>query len=153
MLESLDRNAACTYSVHDGRPLADREVKGMTAAATAECNCTDAIDIAIDITLTTAASYGRWGAWAGSQVWWSCLLTDLSTAHPMCFAAVRYVPPPPQLIGLPWPQVVIEAKPGARVEGGRYPGWGSGIIILGREGRGRNGGKAVGCGAVHYNVL
>lgn len=32
----------------------------MTAAATAECDCTSAINIAIDIASTTAASYGRW---------------------------------------------------------------------------------------------
>lgn len=79
--------------VHDVRPLADREVKGMTAAATADCNCTSAVSIAIDMASTTAASYGRWVHRAGSQVWrpWSCLFTDLATAHPMCLDASRYV--------------------------------------------------------------
>lgn len=32
----------------------------MTAAATADCNCTSAVNIAIDMASTTAASYGRW---------------------------------------------------------------------------------------------
>lgn len=66
----------------------------MTAAATANCNCTSAINIAIDMASTTAASYGRWVHRAGSQVWrsWSCLFTDLTTAHPMCLDARRDVP-------------------------------------------------------------
>ncbi|KAG6356837.1 hypothetical protein INS49_014711 [Diaporthe citri] len=65
----------------------------MTAAATAHCNCTSAINIAIDMASTTAASYGRWVHRAGSQVWrsWSCLFTDLATAHPMYLDAVSTI--------------------------------------------------------------
>lgn len=42
---------------------------------------------------------------------------------------------------------MIQAKPDARVEGCRYPGWGSGIIILRMEGRGQEGRspRHVGC--------
>lgn len=56
----------------------------------------------------------------------------------------------PRLIGPPWSLfVMIQAKQGARVEGSRYPGWGSGIIILGREGRGKEG-RSSKRGAVRY---
>jgi hypothetical protein len=67
--------------------------------------------------------------------------TDLATAHPIQFAGVlrrasRYV------LAFDWRDwpcwvlvwVVIQAKPGGSVEGCRYPEWGSGIIILDREG-------------------
>lgn len=46
---------------------------------------------------------------------------------------------------------MIQAKPGARVEGSRYPEWGSGIIILGREGRGK-GREEQEEGAVRYTT-
>lgn len=72
--------------------------------------------------------------------------------HIQCaFDAVRNVVP------IDWPSlglwVVIQAKPGARVEGSRYPGWGSGIIILGREGRGKEGRRSNRRVGVRYGTL
>lgn len=81
----------------------------------------------------------------------SCLFTDLATAHPICFDAMRYRPSTDWPSSASW--VVIQAKPGARVEGSRYPGWGSGIIILGREGRGKEGRRSSSRRGVRYGTL
>lgn len=150
------------FCVHDGRPGADGMMKGMTAAATADCNCTSAIQCRHGHRIDSGSKLRQVIAWAGSQVWWSgswsCLLTGLATAHPMCFdaAEVRF----PRLIGPPWPLSGGDPGQARRQGGGRsLPGVGQRNHHPGKGGKGegrKGGGAATPAGAapcmVHYCV-
>lgn len=115
----------------------------MTAAATADCNCTSAIQCRVGHRIDGGSKLRQVIAWAGSQVWWSwswswswsCLLTDLATAHPMCFDAVevRF----PRLIGPPWPLSGGDPGQARRQGGGRsLPGVGQRNHHPGKGGKG-----------------